>query len=219
MAADERSSSPAPAASSAGTSSRRCGCATTCELYAVRSGLPPSSELDGRAVARADVIFHLAGVNRPPTPEEYETGNAGFTQELCDRLAPPAGRRDRLRLVHPGGTGQSLWPQQAARGGEPAAVLRRDRRAGHDLPLDELFGKWCRPNYNSVTATFCHNIAHGLPIQISDPGREVELAYIDDVVAALLAELVRQVANLPSNGRSAPARIERDDRRLSRPIA
>ncbi len=52
-----------------------------------------------------------------------------------------------------------------------------------------LFGKWCRPNYNSVTATFCHNVAHGLPIQISDPNREIELAYIDDVVAGLLAEL------------------------------
>ena len=52
-----------------------------------------------------------------------------------------------------------------------------------------LFGKWCRPNYNSVTATFCHNIARGLPLQISDPNREIELAYIDDVVAGLAAEL------------------------------
>ena len=169
----------------------RCGCASDVELFEYDLGTARTAAL-ATGCAEADVVFHLAGVNRPQTPEEFETGNAGFTQEICDRLRrlrPHA--QDRLRLLDPGRVGQPLWPEQAARRRVPAAVLRRDRGPGHDLPLENLFGKWCRPNYNSVAATFCHNIAHDLPIQISDPDREIELAYIDDVVAALLAELDR----------------------------
>ena len=66
---------------------------------------------------------------------------------------------------------------------------RRPERCVRIYRLKNLFGKWCRPNYNSVTATFCHNIANDLPIAVSDPAREVELSYVDDVVAAFLAEI------------------------------
>jgi len=149
---------------------------------------PKQQLADG--LERADVVFHLAGVNRPPTPEEYEAGNAGFTQEICDQLISH-GRTPKIvfasstqaELDNPYGKSKLLAEQ----------CLRRFSDAtGARVVIfrwTNLFGKWCRPNYNSVTATFCHNVAHGLPIQISDPNYEVELAYIDDVVAALLDEL------------------------------
>jgi UDP-2-acetamido-2,6-beta-L-arabino-hexul-4-ose reductase len=150
------------------------------------------------ALGRADLIFHLAGVNRPPSPEEFEAGNAGFTGEICNRLLA-AGRAPKI--VFASSTQAELDNPYGRSKLHAEETLRRfSAAAGARVTIfrwTNLFGKWCRPNYNSVTATFCHNTARGLPIQISDPSREVELAYIDDVVAGLLAELVEQVANLP----------------------
>lgn len=143
------------------------------------------------ALATADVVVHLAGVNRPQNVEEFATGNAGFTRELLDRLRA-VGRTPKFLLsssIH-------------AAGDTPYGLSKREAEAalqefcaetgacGVIYRLKNLFGKWCRPNYNSVTATFCHNIARGLPIQISDPANEVDLTYVDDVTAALRAEIV-----------------------------
>jgi UDP-2-acetamido-2,6-beta-L-arabino-hexul-4-ose reductase len=141
-------------------------------------------------LAKADVIFHLAGVNRPQSVEEFKTGNIGFTGELCNTLKS-LGRSPKVILTssiqaerdNPYGASKlgaegELGSYCAATGGE--GVVYR---------LKNLFGKWCRPNYNSVTATFCNNIAKGQPIQVSDPACEIELTYIDDVVAAFLGEL------------------------------
>lgn len=143
------------------------------------------------ALVQADVVFHLAGVNRPPTPEEYEAGNAGFTQEICSRLMS-AGRAPAV--VFASSTQAELDNPYGASKRHAEENLRKFSEAtGARVTIfrwTNLFGKWCRPNYNSVTATFCHNVACGLPIQVSDPSRELELAYIDDVVAGLLAELV-----------------------------
>jgi UDP-2-acetamido-2,6-beta-L-arabino-hexul-4-ose reductase len=160
------------------------------ELFEFDIDTPKEQLLD--ALDRADTIVHLAGVNRPPTPAEYETGNAGFTREICDYLRSH-GRAPKIMLAssiqaeldNPYGASKRR-AEEILRGysdatGAPVVVFR----------WTNLFGKWCRPNYNSVTATFCYNTAHGIPLQISDPNREIELAYIDDVVGGILAEILK----------------------------
>jgi len=143
------------------------------------------------ALALADVVYHLAGVNRPQDPQEFETGNAGLTQEICQHLietrrAPKLilSSSTQAALDNPYGVSKrraedEVYAYAAATGAE-VAVYR----------LPNVFGMGCRPNYNSAVATFCHNIAHDLPVQVSDPAREMELVYIDDVVEALLEDVV-----------------------------
>jgi UDP-2-acetamido-2,6-beta-L-arabino-hexul-4-ose reductase len=142
------------------------------------------------ALDEADLIYHLAGTNRPKSEDEFLQGNAGVTRELCAKLTA-CGRRPKIVFASSiqaacdnayGASkraAEAALEQFAAATGAEAAIYR----------LPNLFGKWCRPNYNSVVATFCHNIARDLPIQISDPTRELELLYIDDVVAAFIHEL------------------------------
>jgi UDP-2-acetamido-2,6-beta-L-arabino-hexul-4-ose reductase len=148
----------------------------------------PAGDLE-RALASVDVIFHLAGVNRPDRVEDFHAGNAGFTRDICTRLAA-LGRRPTLvlsssiqaELDNPYGRSKRAAEEETARYRETTGAAVAIYR------LKNLFGKWCRPNYNSVTATFCHNIARGLPIQISDPTNVVDLTHVDDVVAAFLRE-------------------------------
>jgi UDP-2-acetamido-2,6-beta-L-arabino-hexul-4-ose reductase len=139
---------------------------------------------------RADVIFHLAGINRPKDPSEFATGNAGFTKEMCELLkefsrAPKIvfSSSTQAELDNPYGVSK-LNAERVLRefGAETGACVRIYR-------LKNLFGKWCRPNYNAVTATFCHNIARDLPISIADPSREIDLTYVDNVVAIFLKEV------------------------------
>lgn len=140
----------------------------------------------------ADVLFHLAGVNRPQKVEEFATGNAGFTGEIC-RALESAGRRPKILLTSSIQADRDN-PYGRSKLGAEEELRKFCERAGAEgvvFRLKNLFGKWCRPNYNAVTATFCHNVARGLPIQISDPANVVDLTYIDDVVAAFLAELER----------------------------
>ena len=138
----------------------------------------------------ADIVYHLAGVNRPQTIEEFETGNAGLTREICEILrefgrAPVIVMSSSVQaeLENPYGVSkrraEDALREFAAQSGAHVCIYR----------LKNVFGKWCRPNYNSVVATFCHNIANDLPIQVSDPSRELELMYVDDVVEAFLTEL------------------------------
>ena len=142
------------------------------------------------SLLEADVIFHLAGVNRPHNPIDFETGNAGLSEHVCQILRE--GRHSpkivfsssiQAELDNPYGVSKAK-AEDALRqfASETGACVRIYR-------LKNLFGKWCRANYNSVTATFCHNIANDLPITVSDPAREVELSYVDDVVAAFLTEI------------------------------
>lgn len=142
--------------------------------------------------SEADVIFHLAGVNRPQSVDEFEPGNAGLTQELC-RILGELGRKPHIVLTssiqaacdNPYGLSkrhaEEVLRQFAEQSGTTIAIFR----------LKNVFGKWCRPNYNSVVATFCHNTARDLPIEVSDPSRQLEVVHVDDVVAALLAETDR----------------------------
>ncbi|MDX9787086.1 MAG: NAD-dependent epimerase/dehydratase family protein [Desulfobacterales bacterium] len=142
------------------------------------------------ALEKADCIIHLAGVNRPKNMDEFETGNAGSLDTICTRLET-MGRAPKIvlsssiqaDLENPYGLSKrhaELRLKAYAEKTGAACVVYR---------LKNLFGKWCRPNYNSVTATFCHNIARGLPIQVSDPAYEFELTYIDDVVKMFVGEL------------------------------
>jgi len=150
----------------------------------------------------ADVVFHLAAINRPRQPEEYETGNAGFTETFCDVLRQ-LGRTPKIvmtssiqaELNNPYGLSKRHAEQRLETfAGQTGAEVRIYR-------LKNVFGKWCRPNYNSVVATFCHNIANDLPISVSDPAREIDLVYIDDVVDALISELGTQPTfGLPAAG-------------------
>jgi UDP-2-acetamido-2,6-beta-L-arabino-hexul-4-ose reductase len=181
--------------------------------------LDTSPESLDRGLYEADVIYHLAGVNRPHKVEEFKTGNADFTEFICARLLEIRGKGGSLisglrplalfvlssslqaELDNPYG----ISKRQAERAVEEYARRAAEIPAPRSPPpspfsllpaprsiifrLKNVFGKWCRPNYNSVTATFCHNIAHDLPITISDPDRELELVYIDDVIAAFLSVL------------------------------
>lgn len=142
------------------------------------------------ALQNTDVIFHLAGVNRPETQEEFAEGNPGLTRKIIQEL----GRRDRKpKIVFPSSIQAKLDnPYGRSKKAAEAELLAYHSRTGAPIAIYQLpnvFGKWSRPNYNTVVATFCHNIARGLDITISDPNRELELVYIDDVVIAFLRHL------------------------------
>ncbi|MDN4496652.1 UDP-2-acetamido-2,6-beta-L-arabino-hexul-4-ose reductase [Pseudomonas mosselii] len=134
-------------------------------------------------VAAADFIFHLAGVNRPDDTAEFATGNADFTSRLCEAILA-SGRR--IPVVYSSSI-QALADNpygRSKRSAEQALADLSARQGGavHVFRLPNVFGKWARPNYNSMVATFCHNIANGLTIQIHDASAVVNLVYIDDVV-------------------------------------
>lgn len=140
--------------------------------------------------ARADFVFHLAGVNRPQDVSEFQTGNAELTKQLCDMLVK-TGRRTPLALSSSIQAAMDN-PYGASKKAAEDAVFSYARNTGAPVlvyRLCNLFGKWCRPNYNSVVATFCHNAAHGLPLRVDDPDKTLELLHIDDLVAAFLSAL------------------------------
>lgn len=143
---------------------------------------------------KADFVFNLAGVNRPQNPEEFMQGNYGFASTLFDTLK-------KHNNTCPVMISSSI---QATCIGRYDSDYGRSKKMGEELTFaygDEtgakvlvyrfpnLFGKWCRPNYNSAVATFCHNIAHDLPIQVNDPSVRLELLYIDDLVEEMLDAL------------------------------
>lgn len=134
-----------------------------------------------------DFVFHLAGINRPQDPAEFVTGNADLTQALCDALAGvlaatgkkvPVVNTSSIQAARDNPYGQSKRAAEYAL----FALQRVHGVPVHVFRLPNVFGKWCKPNYNSAVATFCHNIARGLPIQINDPAAPVTLVYIDDVL-------------------------------------
>ena len=146
--------------------------------------------------ARADFVFHLAGVNRPQTPEEFMQGNFGFASVLLETLkkcgnACPVMLSSSIQATLIGRYGQSDYGKSKLAGEELFFSYSRETGAKvlvYRFP--NLFGKWCRPNYNSAVATFCHNIANGLPITVSDPAIQLELLYIDDLVEEMLCALM-----------------------------
>lgn len=140
------------------------------------------------AVARADVVFHLAGVNRPTDEREFEIGNATATQHLCDLLLA-SGRHARLVLSSSTQAPDDTPYGRSKKAAEEAAMAYGHAAGApvHVLRLPNVFGKWARPNYNSAVATFCHNTVHAIPLTIHDPARALTLVYIDDVIDRLVA--------------------------------
>ena len=143
---------------------------------------------------KADFVFHLAGVNRPKDPAEFMAGNFGFSSALLETLKKHGN-------TCPVVLSSSI---QATLIGRYDSDYGRSKKAGEDLffgyaketgasvyvyRFPNLFGKWCRPNYNSAVATFCHNIANDLPITVNDPAVELELLYIDDLMDEMLCAL------------------------------
>ena len=145
--------------------------------------------------AKADFVFNLAGVNRPKDNSEFMAGNFGFASTLLDTLkkhnnkcpvmlsssiqATLAGRFGNSEYGRSKKAGEELFFEYGKENGVRVLVYR----------FPNLFGKWCRPNYNSAVATFCNNIANDLPIQVNDPNVDMELLYIDDLVAEMVAAL------------------------------
>ena len=143
----------------------------------------------------ADFVFNLAGVNRPQNTEEFMEGNFGFASTLLDLLKKynntcPVMLSSSIQATlvgryagHPYGlskkAGEDLFFAYGAETGAKVLVYR----------FPNLFGKWCRPNYNSAVATFCHNYANDLPITVNDPSAQLELLYIDDLIREMLDAL------------------------------
>ena len=137
---------------------------------------------------RAAFVVHLAGINRPTNPSEFYTGNAGLTDTLLANLEA-AGNTAPVLVTSSTQAELDNDYGKSKRQAEEAIFAHR-RRTGarvYVFRMPGVFGKWCRPNYNSVVATFCHNVAHGLPIQVRDSAFSLPLVYIDDVVACILA--------------------------------
>ncbi len=144
---------------------------------------------------KADFVFNLAGVNRPQNQEEFMQGNFGFASTLLDTLKAcgnpcPVMLSSSIHATLIGRYGQSDYGKSKLAGEELFFTYGRETGAKvlvYRFP--NLFGKWCRPNYNSAVATFCNNIANDLPIQVNDPAVELELLYIDDLVDEMLDAL------------------------------
>ena len=134
-----------------------------------------------------DFIFHLAGVNRPQDPQEFKTGNTDLTQALCDAIKV-SGKRVPV-LYASSSQAEAGNPYGESKRGAEQVLLELASKHGsavHLFRLPNVFGKWARANYNSVVATFCHNIVRGLPIQINDSQARINLVYIDDVIAQFI---------------------------------
>lgn len=155
--------------------------------------MPHTEEELLAAAAEADFVFHLAGVNRPTDPADFQKGNADFTRQLLTLLKergkrPPVLLSSSIQAALENPYGQSkLSAEQAV-----ADYGRETGAAVYLYRLPNVFGKWSRPNYNSAVATFCHNVARGLPITVNDPSVTLRLVYIDDVVEEFLRAMEGQ---------------------------
>ena len=148
-----------------------------------------------RYCRECDFVFNLAGVNRPENPEDFMKGNFGFASVLLDTLKKygnncPVMISSSIQATLAGRFGTSEYGKSKKAGEE--LMFEYGKETGAKVLVyrfPNLFGKWCRPNYNSAIATFCHNIAHDLPIQVNDRSVEMELLYIDDLVDEMILAL------------------------------
>lgn len=142
-------------------------------------------------VEKTDFIFHLAGINRPKEESEYDEGNSDLTKMICNFVKEsgkniPILLASSIQAEHPNIYGRSKLKAEMH-------LLNLYMDTGNNIyiyRLPNVFGKWCKPNYNSVVATFCHNISHDLPIQINDPDTELSLVHIGAVVTSFLEVMI-----------------------------
>lgn len=156
-------------------------------------------------VGSADFVFHLAGVNRPQDPVDFINGNLDLTHALCAAVLSavqtigkhiPVVFTSSIQAERDNDYGSSKL-------GAESALFELARYHGnpvHVFRLPNVFGKWCKPNYNSAVATFCHNIARGLPIQVNDSAAQVTLVYVDDVIERFLQLMDGADAALDAKG-------------------
>ncbi len=187
----------------------RCGndktrAVSIAEVYSFDTDTPPEKLVE--YCAQADFVYNLAGVNRPQNAEEFALGNFGFASKLldclrsCDNACPVmlsssvqaslSGRFENSEYGKSKRDGEKLFFDYAASVGAKVYIYR----------FPNVFGKWCRPNYNSAVATFCHNIANDLPIRVNDRNTRLELVYIDDVVDSLIGLLCDKACHCDYDG-------------------
>lgn len=179
-----------------------CGKSITVFEYDVNNTL---EELD-QYCQQADFVFNLAGVNRPKDQAEFMQGNFGFASTLLDTLkkhqnACPVMLASSIQATLIGRYGQSDYGKSKLAGEE--LFFQYGQETGAKVLVyrfPNLFGKWCRPNYNSAIATFCYNIAHDLPIHVNDRSTQLELLYIDDLVEEMIAALSGHEHHCKFNG-------------------
>ena len=147
-----------------------------------------------------DFVFHLAGINRPQDPQEFTAGNVDLTQALCQAVCDVAAATGKkVPIVYT----SSIQAERDNPYGQSKLAAEQALQAAslsHGIPvhvfrLPNVFGKWCKPDYNSAVATFCHNIARGLPIQVNDPAAPVTLVYVDDVIERFM-QLMDEVGGM-----------------------
>lgn len=147
-----------------------------------------------------DWVFHLAGINRPKDPEDFVTGNTCLTEQLCAAIKASGRNVPVVYTSSIQAVSDNIYGSSKRAAEDALFALRQD--TGNPVfiyRLPNVFGKWARPHYNSAVATFCHNVARDLPIQINDPSAVIRLVYIDDVVASFMALLVGMESIRPSN--------------------
>ena len=159
------------------------------DIEVLKYDLGDEAKLDG-FLAECDFVMHLAGVNRPKDPEEFKSGNAVFTEDILDKLAarsnpPPVLLSSSIQAVLDNDYGKSKKAAEDA----VMAYGEKTGAAVYVYRLANVFGKWCRPNYNSAVATWVYNIARDLPIMVRDPEATVTLVYIDDVVKSFVGKV------------------------------
>ena len=179
------------------------------DIEVLKYDLGDEANLDGYT-ATCDFVMHLAGVNRPKDPAEFKTGNTVFTEDILEKLAarqnpPPVLLSSSIQAALDNDYGRSKAAAEEAvraygeKTGAPVFIYR----------LANVFGKWCRPNYNSAVATWVYNIARDLPIMVRDPAATVTLVYIDDVVKSFISH-VERVDRVYGGG--VDSRVEHVDR-------
>ena len=159
-------------------------------LYDVFNRKNSSKDLP-KLIKRCDFIVHLAGENRPDNDSDYENVNVGLTKLICDEIRKS---NKNIPLIFSSSTqvnAKNLYGKSKLNAELEIRNLEVDTgNKSHIYRLPGVFGKWSKPNYNSVVATFCNNIGKDLPIQINDPGFELKLVYIDDVVEEFINKIL-----------------------------
>lgn len=151
-----------------------------------------------KGVLNSDFIVHLAGINRPKNEEEFFEGNTGLTEEIIEILKEN-NKNTSILITSSIQAGLDNAYGQSKKGAEEALIKYMADTKGNVFifRLPNVFGKWCRPNYNSAIATFCHNIARGEEVWISDPTKEMTLVYIDDVVRNIKGVIDNEKTYIP----------------------
>jgi UDP-2-acetamido-2,6-beta-L-arabino-hexul-4-ose reductase len=160
----------------------------------------PISDLDSK-IADSDFVIHLAGVNRSSEPGDFEAGNVDLTKELCRSIQEFKNQSGKsVSIIYASSVQANLDNVYGvSKRAAERVLLRMQKEHGipvHIFRLPNVFGKWCRPNYNSAVATFCNNVARGLPIEIHDASAKLELVYIDDAIRAFMAVVADEVVDV-----------------------